>query len=50
MSDFPTDKLFGTFDRRLDAYHAIVANFTLDERGDLFGRNVNRFYRLGLDL
>jgi len=50
VSDFPTDKPFGTFDRHLDADHAIVANVTLDERRDLFGRNANRVYRLGLDL
>lgn len=49
-SDFPTDKLFGSFDRHLDAYHAIVADFTEVERRDLFGRNANRIYRLGLEL
>ncbi|WP_019832033.1 amidohydrolase family protein [Sphingomonas sp. PR090111-T3T-6A] len=49
-SDFPTDKLFGSFDRHLDAYHAIVADFSEDERRDLFGRNANRVYRLGLEL
>jgi predicted TIM-barrel fold metal-dependent hydrolase len=49
-SDFPTDKLFGSFDRHLEAYHAIVADFTEQERRNLFGRNANRIYRLGLDL
>lgn len=49
-SDVPTDKLFGSFDRHLDAYHAIVAAFSDDERRDLFGRNANRIYRLGLEL
>lgn len=49
-SDFPTDKLFGTFDRHLDAYHAIVADFSEADRRDMFGRNANRVYRLGLDL
>lgn len=47
-SDFPTDKLFGSFDRHLEAYHAIVADFPLDERKKLFGANANRLYRLGL--
>ena len=49
-SDFPTDKLFGTFDGTLGAYAEIVAGFSLDERRDLFGRNANRVYRLGLDI
>jgi predicted TIM-barrel fold metal-dependent hydrolase len=49
-SDFPTDKLFGSFDRHLDAYHALLAGFSEDERHDLFGRNANRIYRLGIDL
>lgn len=49
-SDFPTDKLFGSFDRHLEAYHAIVADFSDEERRDLFGRNANRVYRLGLRL
>lgn len=49
-SDSPTDKLFGTFDRHLEAYHSIVKDFTLAERRALFGRNANRIYRLGLSL
>ena len=49
-SDMPTDKLFGSFDRHLDAYDAITRDFSDDERRDLFGRNANRTYRLGLDL
>jgi predicted TIM-barrel fold metal-dependent hydrolase len=49
-SDSPTDKLFAPFDRHMEAYHAIVANFSEDERRDLFGRNANRVYRLALDL
>ena len=46
----PTDKLFAPFDAYLEAYHALVADFSDDERRDLFGRNANRIYRLGLDL
>jgi predicted TIM-barrel fold metal-dependent hydrolase len=49
-SDFPTDKLFGTFDHTLGAYAEIVSGFADDERRALFGRNANRIYRLGLEL
>ena len=45
-SDFPTDRLFGDFNRHLDAYHQIVADFSLDERRDLFACNAARIYRL----
>ena len=49
-SDFPTDKLFGGFDQHLDAYDAIVADFSEDERRALFAGNANRLYRLSLTL
>ncbi|MEV4932534.1 amidohydrolase family protein [Sphingobium sp. LSP13-1-1.1] len=49
-SDSPTDKLFAPLDRYLAAYHAFAAGFSEEERRDLFGRNANRIYRLGLDL
>ncbi|MDQ0839878.1 amidohydrolase family protein [Sphingomonas faeni] len=49
-SDSPTNKLFAPFDAHLDAYHAIVADFSLDERRAMFGGNANRVYRLGLKL
>jgi predicted TIM-barrel fold metal-dependent hydrolase len=49
-SDVPTDKLFGSLDRHLNAYASITAGFSEDERRDLFGRNANRLYRLGLDV
>uniref|UniRef100_UPI0035CA5B25 amidohydrolase family protein n=1 Tax=uncultured Sphingomonas sp. TaxID=158754 RepID=UPI0035CA5B25 len=49
-SDFPTDKLFGGFDQHLDAYNAIVADFSDDERRAMFAGNANRIYRLGLAL
>ncbi len=49
-SDFPTDKLFASFDAHLGAYHQILAGFSRDERLDLFGRNAARLYRIaGLD-
>lgn len=47
-SDFPTDKLFGSFAQHLDAYDAITAGFTPSERRALFAGNANRLYRLGL--
>jgi predicted TIM-barrel fold metal-dependent hydrolase len=49
-SDFPTDRLFGGFDETLGTYAEAVADFSENERRDLWGRNANRIYRLGLDL
>jgi predicted TIM-barrel fold metal-dependent hydrolase len=49
-SDFPTDKLFGSFAQHLDAYAEITADFTETERRNLWARNANRIYRLGLDV
>ena len=48
--DFPTDKLFGSFDRHLDAYSRIVSDFSEDERRDMFGRNAVRVYRMDISL
>ena len=49
-SDFPTDKLFGSFAAHLDAYAEITAGFTEAERRALFAGNADRLYRLGLEL
>lgn len=49
-SDFPTDKLFGTFAAHLDAYARITVDFAPAERRALFAGNANRIYRLGIDL
>jgi predicted TIM-barrel fold metal-dependent hydrolase len=49
-SDFPTDRLFSTFDAHLTAYHEILSGFTDAERRDLFGRNANRIYRMMLEV
>lgn len=49
-TNFPADRLFATLDQTLGAYEAILANFSDDERRDLWGRNANRIYRLGLNL
>lgn len=49
-SDFPTDRLFASFDETLDALADAVSDFTESERRALFARNANRVYRLGLDV
>jgi len=49
-SDFPTDKLFGSFDGHLDAYCQIVSEFSENERRDMFGRNAVRIYRMDIAL
>lgn len=49
-SNFPTDRLFATMDRTLGAYEQLLAGCSDDERRDLWGRNANRLYRLGLPL
>ncbi len=48
-SNFPTDRLLGTFDATLGALADAVAGFSEPERRALFARNANRIYRLGLD-
>ena len=49
-SDYPTDKLFGSFDRHLDAYSEIVSGFSEGDRRNMFGRNAARIYRMDIDL
>jgi predicted TIM-barrel fold metal-dependent hydrolase len=49
-SDFPTDRLFGTFEHTLGTYAEILSGFSEDEQRDLFGRNAVRIYRLPLQL
>ena len=49
-SDVPTDKLFAPVDRIMRTFADFSADLTLDERRDLFGRNANRLYRLGLGI
>lgn len=49
-SDFPTDKLFGSFAKTLGAYVMATADFTDAERRAMFAGNANRLYRLGLTL
>ena len=49
-SDFPTDRLFGSFDATLEPLADAVADFSEAERRALFAGNANRIYRLGLDV
>lgn len=47
-SDFPTDRLFGTFDDTLGLLADALADLSDDERRAAWGRNADRIYRLGL--
>ncbi|MGN6209265.1 amidohydrolase family protein [Asticcacaulis sp.] len=45
-SDFPTDKLFNSYGKALDAYDVITKDFSADERDALFAGTAERIYRL----
>ncbi|MBB4577559.1 putative TIM-barrel fold metal-dependent hydrolase [Rhizobium lentis] len=45
-SNFPVDKLFGSYDEIMDAFKIITANYSPDERIALFHDNAARFYRI----
>jgi predicted TIM-barrel fold metal-dependent hydrolase len=49
-SDFPTDKLFSSFAQILETFEDVASGFGDDERRNLWGRNANRIYRLGLEI
>jgi len=49
-SDFPTDKLFDSFDAHLAAYTRILSGFSDGERRAMFARNAIRFYRLNIEV
>lgn len=49
-TDTPTDKLFAPLDVYLAAYREVLSSLSTDEQADIWGRNANRFYRLGLDI
>lgn len=49
-TNFPTDRLAADLDHTLGAYEALLTGFSDDERRDLWGRNADRIYRLGLKL
>jgi predicted TIM-barrel fold metal-dependent hydrolase len=45
-SNFPTDKLFGSFERHYGAYRTLVSGFDASERARLFASNAERVYRI----
>lgn len=49
-TNFPVDRLYASLDETLGAYETILTGFSKEERGDLWGRNADRIYRLGLAL
>jgi predicted TIM-barrel fold metal-dependent hydrolase len=49
-SDFPTDKLFDSFDAHMAAYTEILDGFSDAERRAMFAANAVRVYRLGIAL
>jgi predicted TIM-barrel fold metal-dependent hydrolase len=46
-SNFPVDRLYGSFERLYDAFAEIVRDFREDELRRLFGRTAAHIYRLG---
>lgn len=49
-SDFPTDRLFASFDETLGTYAEAIHDLGGAEKRAVWGGNANRIYRLGLDL
>ena len=49
-SDFPTDKLFASFEQVMATFEDVASGFADDEQRAMFAGNANRVYRLGLDL
>ena len=49
-TNFPTDRMFATMNFTLEQYETLLDRFSKDDRRDMWGRNTNRIYRLGLDL
>ena len=45
-SNFPTDRLYGSFDRHLEAYDAIASEFSPTDRAALFADTAGAAYRL----
>ncbi|MGA9657839.1 MAG: amidohydrolase family protein [Asticcacaulis sp.] len=45
-SDFPTDKLFKTYDKALNFYDELTLDFSPTERDALFAANAERIYRI----
>jgi len=49
-SDFPTDRLFASFDATLGTYADAISDLSEAEKRALWGGNADRVYRLGLGL
>ena len=45
-TNWPVDKLFSTYDSLIDAYTEIIADFSDDEKKNMFSRNAERLYRI----
>ncbi len=45
-TNWPVDSLFSDYDTLIDAYTEIVADFSEDEKRDLFARNTEALYRI----
>jgi predicted TIM-barrel fold metal-dependent hydrolase len=45
-TNFPVDKLFGSFDAIVKAYKDIVEDFSFSEKEMLFSKNAEKFYRI----
>jgi predicted TIM-barrel fold metal-dependent hydrolase len=45
-TNWPVDKLFSTYDKLIDAYRDIIADFTGDEQRAMFSRNAEHLYRI----
>jgi predicted TIM-barrel fold metal-dependent hydrolase len=49
-SDFPTDRLFGSFDATLGRIAAALSPYSEAARRAMFAGNANRIYRMGLEI
>ena len=45
-SNFPVDRLFGSYRELIDAYREVTAELAADERAAIFHRTAERVYRL----
>ncbi|MGH7107308.1 MAG: amidohydrolase family protein [Acetobacteraceae bacterium] len=45
-SNFPVDRLFGSFASFYGAYHSLLGGASVEERAKLFARNAERIYRI----
>ena len=45
-SNFPVDKLFGSYDQIYDAYKELLKNYSEDENKKLFSENANEIYNI----